>query len=55
MLLYTYVWQVFLAFIYTHNMTYVQLAALDTFYIEIEFNGIWTESREDVFRSAADR
>eukprot|EP00904_Undaria_pinnatifida_P013082 jgi/Undpi1/8904/HiC_scaffold_25.g11366.m1 len=29
--------------------------SLDTFYIEIEFNGIWTESREDVFRSAADR
>ena len=34
--------------------TFVLFSALDPFYIELEFEGTWTEARQAAFQSAAD-
>ena len=37
------------------NVPSAHLAALDPFYIEVDFIGTWTDARRAVFQSAADR
>ena len=34
--------------------TFALFSALDPFYIELEFEGTWTEARQAVFQTAAD-
>lgn len=34
---------------------YILCAALASFYIEVDFNGTWTDARKATFQSAADR
>ena len=45
----------FSSLVHTRILISVMVAALDSFFIEIDFVGTWTDARRAVFQSAADR